>query len=148
MKMTIQITILVICIVFTAGVLSGLIGISEGIIMVPLLLLMGFTQTQAQGTSLAALLPPVILFAVINYHKAGFIDWHFAIIISLVFLVCGYFGSKMAIHIDQKILKKVLRLRCYLLEDSFSMKNDESKRRLRIFSVWTIKKVQLRNYYF
>jgi hypothetical protein len=44
MKMTIQITILVICIVFTAG-FERLIEY-EGIIMVPLLLLMGFTQTQ------------------------------------------------------------------------------------------------------
>jgi uncharacterized membrane protein YfcA len=107
MKMTIQTIILLMCIGLTAGVLSGLIGIGGGIIMVPLLLLMGFTQQQAQGTSLAALLPPVTLLAVINYHKAGFIDWRFAIIISLVFVVGGYFGSKLAIHIDQKILKRV-----------------------------------------
>jgi uncharacterized membrane protein YfcA len=107
MKMTIQTIILLMCIGLTAGILSGLIGIGGGIIMVPLLLLMGFTRTQAQGTSLAALLPPVTLLAVINYHKAGFIDWRFAIIISLVFVVGGYFGSKLAIHIDQKILKRV-----------------------------------------
>jgi hypothetical protein len=107
MKMTIQTIILLMCIGLTAGILSGLIGIGGGIIMVPLLLLMGFTQQQAQGTSLAALLPPVTMLAVINYHKAGFVDWRFAIIISLVFVVGGYFGSKMAIHIDQKILKKV-----------------------------------------
>jgi uncharacterized membrane protein YfcA len=42
--------------------------------MVPLLLLMGFTQQQAQGTSLAALSPPVTVLAVINYHKARFVD--------------------------------------------------------------------------
>ncbi|MFT5748695.1 MAG: putative membrane protein YfcA [Saprospiraceae bacterium] len=107
MKMTIQIIIFLICIGLNMGVLSGLIGIGGGIIMVPLLLLMGFTQTQVQGTSLAALLSPFTLLTVINYHKAGFIDWRFAIIISLVFVVGGYFGSKMASHIDQKILKKV-----------------------------------------
>lgn len=107
MKMTIQTIIMLMCIGLTAGVLSGLIGIGGGIIMVPLLLLMGFTQQQAQGTSLAALLPPVTLLAVVNYHKAGFIDWRFAIIISLVFVVGGYFGSKLAIHIDQKMLKRV-----------------------------------------
>ncbi|WP_326935140.1 sulfite exporter TauE/SafE family protein [Flavobacterium sp. PL11] len=105
--MTIQTIIILMCIGLTAGVLSGLIGIGGGIIMVPLLLLMGFTQQQAQGTSLAALLPPVTFLAVLNYHKAGFIDWRFAIIISIVFVVGGYFGSKMAINIDQKILKKV-----------------------------------------
>jgi len=107
MKMTFQTIVLVMCIGLAAGMLSGLIGIGGGIIMVPMLLLMGFTQQQAQGTSLAALLPPVTLFAVINYHKAGFIDWRYAILISLVFVVGGYFGSKIAVNIDQRTLKKI-----------------------------------------
>ncbi|MGO4868898.1 MULTISPECIES: sulfite exporter TauE/SafE family protein [unclassified Flavobacterium] len=105
--MTFQTIVFLVLIGLTAGVLSGLIGIGGGIIMVPLLLLMGFTQQQAQGTSLAALLPPVTLLAVLNYHKAGYIDWRFAIVISLVFVVGGYFGSNLAIHVDQKILKKI-----------------------------------------
>ncbi|WP_396166470.1 sulfite exporter TauE/SafE family protein [Flavobacterium sp.] len=107
MKMTFQTIIILICIGIVAGVLSGLIGIGGGIIMVPMLLLLGFTQQQAQGTSLAALLPPVTILAVLNYHKAGFIDWKYAIIISLFFVIGGYFGSKIAINIDQKILKKI-----------------------------------------
>ena len=115
MKMTIQTIILLMCIGLTAGILSGLIGIGGGIIMVPLLLLMGFTQQQAQGTSLAALLPPVTLLAVLNYHKAGFIDWRFAIIIALVFVVGGYIGSKLAITIDQKVLKKVFAVTLLLI---------------------------------
>ncbi len=105
--MTFQTIVLVMCIGLAAGMLSGLIGIGGGIIMVPMLLLMGFTQQQAQGTSLAALLPPVTLFAVINYHKAGFIDWRYAILISLVFVIGGYFGSKIAVNIDQRTLKKI-----------------------------------------
>ena len=115
MKMTIQTIILLMCIGLTAGILSGLIGIGGGIIMVPLLLLMGFTQQQAQGTSLAALLPPVTLLAVLNYHKAGFIDWRFAVIIALVFVVGGYIGSKIAITIDQKVLKKVFAVTLLLI---------------------------------
>lgn len=107
MKMTIQTIIILMTIGLVAGILSGLIGIGGGIIMVPLLLVMGFTQQQAQGTSLAALLPPVTLLAVINYHKAGFVDWRYAIIISLVFIIGGFFGSKIAIHIDQKMLKNI-----------------------------------------
>jgi hypothetical protein len=107
MKMSLQTIFFLLCIGVTAGVLSGLIGIGGGIIMVPLLLLMGFTQQQAQGTSLAALLPPVTLLAVMNYHKAGFINWRYAIIISLVFVIGGYFGSKIAIGIDQRTLKKI-----------------------------------------
>jgi uncharacterized membrane protein YfcA len=107
MKMTIPTIILLMCIGLVAGMLSGLIGVGGGIIMVPMLLLMGFTQQQAQGTSLAALLPPVTLFAVINYNKAGFIDWRYALIISSLFIVGGYFGSKIAVNIDQRTLKKI-----------------------------------------
>ena len=93
-----------------AGVLSGLIGIGGGIIMIPLLLLLGFTQQQAQGTSLAALLPPVTLLAVINYHKAGVIEWRYALLISAVFIIGGFFGSKLAIQINPKTLKKIFAI--------------------------------------
>jgi uncharacterized protein len=98
------------CIGLIAGILSGLIGVGGGIVMVPMLVLLGFTQHQAQGTSLAALLPPVTILAVINYHKSGYIDWRYAIIISLIFVIGGYFGSKIAVHIDQKMLKKIFGL--------------------------------------
>ncbi len=105
--MTIQTVVIVMFIGLIAGILSGLIGVGGGIIMVPMLLFLGFSQQQAQGTSLAALLPPVTLLAVINYNKAGFVDWRYAIIISLVFVIGGYFGSKIAVNIDQKILKRL-----------------------------------------
>lgn len=107
MKMSLTTIILVMCIGLVAGILSGLIGIGGGIIMVPMLLFLGFSQQQAQGTSLAALLPPVTILAVLNYHKAGFIDWRYAIIISLVFVIGGYFGSKIAVNIDQRTLKRI-----------------------------------------
>jgi uncharacterized protein len=110
MKMSIQLILFIMCIGLIAGILSGLIGVGGGIVMVPMLVLLGFTQHQAQGTSLAALLPPVTILAVINYHKSGYIDWRYAIIISLVFVIGGYFGSKIAVHIDQKMLKKIFGL--------------------------------------
>ena len=106
-KMEYTTMLLLLFVGLAAGILSGLIGVGGGIIIVPLLVLFGFTQHQAQGTSLAALLPPVTLLAVINYHKAGHINWKYALIISLIFIVGGYLGSKIAIAIDQKILKKV-----------------------------------------
>ncbi|WP_198347377.1 TSUP family transporter [Nocardia terrae] len=42
-----------------AGILSGLIGIGGGVIIVPILILLGLTAHEASGTSLAALLMPV-----------------------------------------------------------------------------------------
>lgn len=106
--MNAQIIVFLLIIGVLAGVLSGLVGVGGGIIMVPLLvLLLGFSQHQAQGTSLGALLPPVTILAVLNYYKSGYINWKYALIIAAAFIIGGYFGSKMAIAIDQRILKKI-----------------------------------------
>lgn len=94
-----------------AGMLSGLVGVGGGIIMVPLLILfLGFSQHQAQGTSLTVLVVPVTALAVFNYYKQGYINWKYALVIALFFVVGGYFGSKLAVSIDQKILKKIFSI--------------------------------------
>lgn len=107
MKMTISTLLFLLLIGLLAGILSGMIGIGGGIIMVPLLLLFGLSQHEAQGTSLAVLSVPVTLLAAINYYKSGYVDWKYAAIIAIFFVIGGYFGSKFAIQIDQKILKKI-----------------------------------------
>ncbi|WP_310556680.1 sulfite exporter TauE/SafE family protein [Flavobacterium sp.] len=94
-----------------AGVLSGLVGVGGGIIMVPLLILMlGFTQHQAQGTSLTVLVVPVTALAVFNYYKAGHINWKYALVIAAFFVVGSYFSSKFAVNLDQKTLKKIFSI--------------------------------------
>lgn len=110
-KMDIQIVLSLVFIGVLAGILSGLVGVGGGVIMVPLLvLLLGFNQHQAQGTSLAVLMVPVTAVAVYTYQKEGFIDWRYVGIIALFFVIGGYFGSKIAVGIDQKMLKKVFGL--------------------------------------
>ena len=99
--------IFLICIGLLAGFLSGILGIGGGVIMVPLLLLIGFTQHQAQGTSLAVMLPPVTLLAVLQYSKAGHVDWKMALIISATFVIGGLFGSKLAVVINEQLLKRI-----------------------------------------
>ena len=106
--MDIQVALSLVLIGVLAGILSGLVGVGGGVIMVPLLvLLLGFNQHQAQGTSLAVLVVPVTAVAVYTYHKEGFIDWRYVGIIALFFVIGGYFGSKIAVSLDQKMLKKV-----------------------------------------
>lgn len=106
--MDVQIVLSLVLIGVLAGILSGLVGVGGGVIMVPLLvLLLGFNQHQAQGTSLAVLVVPVTAVAVYTYHKEGFIDWRYVGIIALFFVIGGYFGSKIAVSLDQKMLKKV-----------------------------------------
>jgi len=96
-----------VCIGLLAGFLSGILGIGGGVVMVPLLLLVGFTQHQAQGTSLAAMLPPVTLLAVLQYSKAGHVDWKMALVISATFIIGGLFGAKLAVAINEQLLKRI-----------------------------------------
>ncbi|MBN8567689.1 MAG: sulfite exporter TauE/SafE family protein [Flavobacteriales bacterium] len=105
--MSVSTLIFLLLIGLLAGLLSGMVGIGGGIIMVPLLLFLGLSQHEAQGTSLAVLSVPVTLLAAINYYKEGYVDWKYAAIIAIFFVVGGYIGSKFAVQIDQKILKKI-----------------------------------------
>jgi uncharacterized membrane protein YfcA len=110
-KMTIQIIVSLILIGILAGILSGLVGVGGGIIMVPLLVMFfGFNQHQAQGTSLAVLAVPVTAVAVFNYYKEGQINLKYAAIIAVFFVVGSIFGSKLALTLDQKMLKKIFAL--------------------------------------
>jgi uncharacterized membrane protein YfcA len=45
--------------------------------------------------------------AAFNYYKEGYVDWKYAAIIAVFFVIGGYIGSKFAIQIDEKILKKI-----------------------------------------
>ena len=107
--MTLSTILILIIIGLSAGILSGLVGVGGGIIMVPLFVLfLGLTQQNAQGLSLAVMLPPVTFLAVYNYQKAGGgIDWRVALTVSLLFVIGGFIGSKIALQIDQRMLRKV-----------------------------------------
>lgn len=100
--------ILLIIIGLLGGLFSGLLGVGGGIVMIPLMIFaLGFSQHEAQGTSLAILAVPVTLIAAYNYYNAGHVNWKYAAVIAVTFVVGAYFGSKFAISIDQGMLKKV-----------------------------------------
>jgi uncharacterized membrane protein YfcA len=111
--MTTQLVLSALLIGLSAGVLSGLVGVGGGIVMVPaLVFFMQYTQHQAQGTSLAVLTLPVVIIASLYYYyqcqKMGTpIDLKVVGLIALGFLAGGYFGSKIALSIDQEVLKKI-----------------------------------------
>ncbi len=115
-KMEITTILILIIIGIASGMLSGLIGIGGGIIIVPaLVFFLGFTQLQAQGTSLGILLLPVGLLAVMQFYKSGYIDVKVVAIVSLAFLVGGYFGSKIALSIPQEMVKKIFAILLILI---------------------------------
>ena len=100
--------IILLVIGLAAGIISGFLGIGGGLIIVPALaMLLGYSQHQAQGTSLALLLPPIGIFAVLNYHKAGFVDIKAAALMCITFIVGSYFASKVAVELPENILKKI-----------------------------------------
>ena len=91
-----------------AGILSGMVGVGGGIIIVPALVyFLSLSQHEAQGTSLAVLLLPVGIMAVYNYYKEGYVDVKMTLIIASTFIIGGFIGSKIAISLDQNMVKKI-----------------------------------------
>ena len=63
--MNLTIILFLVIIGILSGFLSGMMGVGGGVIMVPLMVfLLGFSQHEAQGTSLAVLAVPVAQAAV------------------------------------------------------------------------------------
>lgn len=107
MPLTNEIIILVIAGTL-AGILSGALGIGGGLIVVPtLVLFLGLTQHEAQGTSLFFMLPPIGLLGAYNYYRSGHVNIKYALVLILVFFIGSYLGSVISIHLPEKILKKM-----------------------------------------
>jgi uncharacterized membrane protein YfcA len=100
--------LILIAIGLTAGVLGGMVGLGGGIVIIPgLIMLLGLTTKEAQGTSVAVMLPPIGILAAINYYKSGYVNIKFALVIALAFILGGWFGSKLAIGLPEATIKKV-----------------------------------------
>src|SRR5688572_5575226 len=106
-----QVVILLVLIGLASGMLSGLVGVGGGIIIVPaLVFFLGFSQHQAQGTSLGLLLLPVGILAVMNYYNKGYIDIKVVAIMCASFIIGGWLGSKFSLSIPQEIVKKIFAI--------------------------------------
>ncbi len=89
-----------------AGALSGFVGVGGGIIIVPAMIyFMNMNQMQAQGVSLALLMLPVGILGVMNYYKAGHIQFNYVLILAVGFVLGNYFGSKYAMKIPEHKIK-------------------------------------------
>ncbi len=107
-SMTLTILFILLAVGLLAGFLSGMVGIGGGIIIVPVLVyFLGFSQHQAQGTTLFMFLLPIGILGVMNYHKQGYVDYKTALIICSTFIFGSYFGSKLSISLDQKTIKQI-----------------------------------------
>ena len=92
----------------TVGTISGLIGIGGGVLVTPaLVFLLGFSQHQAQGTTLAMLVPPIGILGAWTYYQKGFVNIQAAGFICLGFVLGGLVGAKFAVIIPAVLLKRV-----------------------------------------
>ncbi|MEL6246791.1 MAG: sulfite exporter TauE/SafE family protein [Cyanobacteria bacterium J06648_16] len=90
------------------GALSGLIGIGGGVLFVPALVyFFGFDQYQAQGTTMALLVPPIGILGAWTYYQQGHVDIKVALLICLGFVLGGFVGAKFAVTVPELWLKRV-----------------------------------------
>ncbi len=106
--MSVKVIIFLILTGVVAGFVSGMLGVGGAIIIIPgLVYLLGMSQHEAQGTSLMVLILPVGIFALLNYAKSGYVNFKYALILIIAFVIASYFGSKLAISIPEKTLQKI-----------------------------------------
>jgi len=99
-----------------AGILSGLLGIGGATIVIPVLVFIyGFSQQQAQGTTLAMLIPPIGIFAAWTYYQQGYIDVKIAALLAIGFFFGGYVGAKIATSLPSSTLGKIFGIVLVLL---------------------------------
>lgn len=101
-------SILLLALGLVAGVASGLVGIGGGIIVVPaLVFIFHLSQHQAQGTTLALLVPPIGLLAAWAYYQQGYVDLRIAALICVGFVIGGLIGAKLSLGLSDHALQRV-----------------------------------------
>ena len=99
-----------------AGFFSGIVGLGGGIIIVPVLVfIFGLTQQQAQGTTLALMVPPIGILAAYAYYQNGYVDLKIAALIGVGFILGGWFGAKIAINLPREVLQKIFAISLFVI---------------------------------
>ena len=95
----------IILIGFATGYLSGIFAVGGGVIMVPALVAFaGFTQRQAAGTSLAAIIFPAAA-GVVTYVTHGYINW-----LAAGLLVAGsVVGAQIGTYLLSRLSTRIIR---------------------------------------
>ena len=93
------------------GLVGGLFGIGAGVLLVPLLTwLFGAHKDDARALSLAILLPPVSIGAVLRYHAAGDILWPMAGVGFVAYAASNFWGAKLGRAHRSRRFKAVMGL--------------------------------------
>lgn len=91
-----------------AGVAAGLFGIGGGLVIVPALVeLLHYSQKRAVGTSLAALMPPVSIGAVLSYYNAGMVTLAASAVIAVGLIGGAFFGARIALSLPSSTVRRL-----------------------------------------
>ena len=108
--------ILYIILGLVAGIFGGMFGIGGGVILIPALVyLFGLTQHQAQGTTLAILVPPIGLLAALRYYYSGNVKLGIAGLICLGFFIGGLIGANFAQGISDPLMKRLFGVFLFII---------------------------------
>jgi uncharacterized membrane protein YfcA len=90
-----------------AGFLAGLLGIGGGLVLVPaLVLLLGFDQHEAQGTSLIVIIPAA-LFGSWTHYRRGRLVLRQVLVVAAGGIVGAAIGGFLALSLDEEILRRI-----------------------------------------
>jgi len=92
---------------FVAGILSGMFGVGGGILFVPtLVIVLDLAQLSAQATSLAAMIP-VVLVGAYRQHRYGNVKWRAALLVGLTSAAGVAAGTVLADALPEHVLRKL-----------------------------------------
>ena len=90
-----------------AGSVAASLGVGGGIIYVPALVtIFSLAQHEAQGTSLALIIPTTIV-ATIVHSRAGRVDWRISGLLALGAVGGGFLGAQAALALEAQVLRKM-----------------------------------------
>ncbi len=113
-----QAVIIVVCGV-CVGVGASFTGLGGGFLMVPLLLLMGYSAQKAVGTSFMAILV-ISISALLAHNKFANVDYKLGLLLGVGGIVGAQVGARLVEHVSTASFKKIfsgvlIGLAAYLL---------------------------------
>lgn len=89
------------------GVGASFSGLGGGFIMVPLLLLFGFSAQKAVGTSFLAILV-ISVSALIAHNKLANVDYRVGIMLGIGGIIGAQIGARLIEHVNTAVFQKIL----------------------------------------
>jgi uncharacterized protein len=89
-----------------AGVLAGMFGVGGGILFVPTLVALGLGQLEAQGTSLLAILPTVLVGAW-NQRRYGNLRVRTAVVVGISSVAGVEIGARLVTELPETTLRRL-----------------------------------------